>query len=295
MSIVSIIIITVLSFTFFYWLNHVVKANPDFATRSLGFKTKTISTYELINGTELERITEYAELCDIVYRRVGKEEQNTFGNWTRILIPIENIKPKDDTKVLKGLYYEVWQSTKSDETIVAIVFRGTKERSDWSANTRWVRRLFDKMTWDHYDQINKILDTIVSSIKSKHSKTERLKIVSIGHSLGGGLAQFTAYANPDIKYIYAFNSSPVTGYYDIKPRSKRIENQKDTVIYRIYESGEALSFVRNFMTILYPVALFQTKNPAIIRIRFNFHTGKNPIFQHSITKLVENLKNYQRR
>ena len=292
------IILVILILAFFYWLNYKTSADPDFATYSRGFKTESVSAYELVNGIfddGLKRMDEYAKLSHIVYRDKGYEEITTFKNWKQLLIPMENIEPEDkDRKVLEGLHYELWELNETDETIVAIVFRGTNAASDWWANIRWFRRIVDRTTWDHYHQLHKISQSIVDSIKSKHSQTKNLKIVSAGHSLGGGLAQFMAYSIPEINYVYAFNPSPVTGYYDVKPRSKRNENKKDAMIYRIYESGEALSFARKLMTILYPVPLFKTKDPALIRIRFSFSTGDDPLSQHGMNVLAKNLSNYQR-
>ena len=110
---------------FFYWLNYATTAKPDFATYSIGFKTESVSTYDLTNGNydkELSRMDEYAELSDIVYRRDGKEEVDTFNNWKRMLIPMENIEPEDKSrKVLDGFYYELWKLEDNYETIVAIV------------------------------------------------------------------------------------------------------------------------------------------------------------------------------
>jgi len=296
-KIMSIIIIVIIS-GMLYWLNYISTASPGCATYSIGFTTKTISTFELINGRpdkELKRIDEYAELCDLVYRAAGKEHLDTFLNWKLLKIPMENLKNYDDGKrFIEGLYYEIWELKEQDKTIVAIIFRGTNVPTDWFANFRWFKSIFSRHTWDHYDQLNSISLNLINTIKQYYnSDLGNVQIVAAGHSLGGGLAQFMAYATPEINLVYTFNSSPVTGYYDIKPNSRRNENKKNAFIYRIYESGEALSFARKWMTFLYPAPFFNTKDPAIIRIRFSFSTGVNSIYQHSMSMLAENLRIYK--
>lgn len=61
----------------------------------------------------------------------------------------------------------------------------------------------------------------MGSIKLRHAGNKPLKIIATGHSLGGGLAQFMAYAIPEIDLVYAFNSSPVTAYYDVLSKDRK--------------------------------------------------------------------------
>lgn len=274
-----------------YWFYHLLTAKPNFADYSLGFKTKKISTYELLNGMhnkELIRMDEYAALSDIVYDREKNKKIQDPPNWQRS--EIQQIKTNSDnldSHVLDGLRYDIWFNDKEeDKTIVAIVFRGTKLSSDWIANFRLIRRLLGIKVWDHYDELDNSKDDLLKAIYDKHhSPNKKLKIVTAGHSLGGGLAQFMAYAVPEINTVYAFNSSPITGYFDIG--EVRSENKKDAVIFRIFESGEALSFIRKFMIIpTFGAVFFATKNPKIIRIRFNFKTGKFPWSLHGMNELA---------
>ncbi len=279
-----------------YWLYYISTANPDYATYSLGWNKSSVLTHDLVNGkldVDLLGMDEYAMLSNIVYRRKLNATVEQYMGWKHINIAMEDITPTDKSKVVvEGLYYELWEREAEHETTVAIVFKGTEGKGDWKANFRWVRRLFSKNSWDHYDQLGQISKKIVGSIKLRHAGNKPLKIIATGHSLGGGLAQFMAYAIPEIDLVYAFNSSPVTAYYDVLSKDRK-KNKVNAKIFRIYESGEGLSFVRTFMTLLYPVPIFYRKDPAIMRIRFSFSTAKNAVNQHMIAKLAAHLKHYR--
>jgi len=288
--------IFILMIFFFCWLYYISKADKGFATYSKGINTEVVSSYDLTNGIydkELIHMVEYANLCDIVYRRPDKSQVTKFNGWQKSLMSTDKYLASNSNKNITNLYFEIWEFVKeSDDIIIAIVLRGTEftSLSDWKANLRWFIKGIDKNSWDHYNELGKINLNLVNDIKEHYSSFgNNLRIISTGHSLGGGLAQYMAYSIPDINLVYAFDASPVTGYYDVKPRSRRVENKRDAVIYRIYESGEGLSFARKFMTILYPAPLFKIKNPALIRIRFSFRTGISSIDQHSISELAKSL------
>ena len=63
-------------------------------------------------------------------------------------------------------------------------------------------------------------------------------------------------------------------------------NSQNLKIYRIYEHGEVLSYVRFVMKGLYPVS---EKNPDIIQVRFNLINSGNVVTQHDIKTLTCNL------
>ena len=115
-----------------------------------------------------------------------------------------------------------------------------------------------------------------------------VQLVSVGHSLGGGLAQEMAYALPDkpnvprITKVYAFNSSPVTGFYSV-PAEQRDINTKTLNIYRIFEHGEILAYVRLLSSYIIPPSAI---DPAISEIRYNFDPSWNIIDNHSMGKLA---------
>jgi pimeloyl-ACP methyl ester carboxylesterase len=152
-----------------------------------------------------------------------------------------------------GPTFHVWARTRAFQkegaacSEVSIAFRGsTLSTADWITNADPVTGyVFD----DHYRQLRRNIDAIIKKITRLdcyRRATSRPQIVSVGHSLGAGLAQFSALANnpagPRIRKVFAFDSSPVTGasYID---KGVRIQNA-DVEIDQVYQSGEALQRLR---------------------------------------------------
>ena len=276
------------------WIGYTTSTDANQAAYTIGFCTKTVPVKKILDGShdkDLKYLYDYARLSEIVYENHDGGNTTKYRSWTKL-----DIKPRfyqDPEKInLSGLYYEVWKTERpNDKNLVSIVFKGTSSKNDWDTNFRWLRRVISQQFSDYYDQLNIIADDIISEINTQ-VKNEPVEITSAGHSLGGGMAQFMAYRIKKIKKVYAFNSSPVTGYYDIETAESLDQNKKGCRIYRIYESGEALTYIRKFLTILYPAPLFKTKDPAIIRVRFSFVVGRDVLYQHGIKVFCENLKKH---
>ena len=171
---------------------------------------------------------------------------------------------------------------------VALVIRGTAELSDWVSNLNWVvGRRFPHIN-DKYARLRSVLSDLIPKIKGAYPSAN---LVATGHSLGGGLAQFSAYAYDGIKTVYAFNSSPVTGYF-ILPKADRRRNKQNVVIYRINERGEILAFVRGLVRFLINlIRKIITPKADMVRIteyRFNFERG-NFVTQHGMRALAWHL------
>ena len=177
----------------------------------------------------------------------------------------------------------MWEKQELDGVTAAIVFRGTDGRDDWWSNLRWITRAVPFVR-DHYMQVKYLTPRLIQAIDERHGKP--IPILTSGHSLGGGLAQQAAYVSDHIKRVYAFNSTPVTGFYGV-PDPPRRQNIKGIQIKRIYEHGEILAYVRRFMRLFNPLTV---QDPEIIEIRFNLLGKMDAIGQHNMRKLAYNLK-----
>jgi hypothetical protein len=151
-----------------------------------------------------------------------------------------------------GPTFHVWARTRATQKAgaacseVSIAFRGsTPLTADWTSNFAPVTGY---VADDYYRQLRRNIDAIIKKITTldcyRRSKTQ---IVSVGHSLGAGLAQFSALANnparPRITKVFAFDPSPVTGasYIDAGVRAQNANVEVDLV----YQNGEALQRLRS--------------------------------------------------
>jgi hypothetical protein len=186
---------------------------------------------------------------------------------------------------VKGMKYQIWvKETPGSPLLVVIVFRGTDadQLGDWLSNLRWVTR-FIPFLWDQYDQTRDLIPILVKRIQGKYGNDTC--IVATGHSLGGGLAQQAAYMSGFIRKVYTFDSSSVTGYYSVD-KADREKNEKGMTIYRIYEHGEILAYLRFLMKGLYPIT---HTDPKIVEVRYNLVKG-NIVSQHSMKTFACKLR-----
>jgi hypothetical protein len=146
---------------------------------------------------------------------------------------------------------------------VSIVFGSTKGVRqggirDWVSNGReapWVGpaiRFAEKhgIYNTDYTLLKRNIDTIIGDIIGLHCYNRTgSTIVSVGASLGGGLAQFAAYANandparPRIEKVFAFNSSPEKAVDLVKEEYKK--NRKGLEIDGINEAKDPLNAGKN--------------------------------------------------
>ena len=173
-----------------------------------------------------------------------------------------------------------------------IAFRGTNDIKDLvTGNLYWFLGSFTPN--DQYDKTPDFLDQILMHYKTR---TPRILIRTVGHSLGGGLAQHALYARPKyVSQVFAFHPSPVTGYFlyddENKEESKSRRRKSceaapdfsdEARIYRIYESDELLAYLR------FPLKLLTPLSRHINEIRTNFVNGWFTE-QHSIETMVQNF------
>jgi hypothetical protein len=180
---------------------------------------------------------------------------------------------------LPGIAYQVWRRNDCKEIVIA--FRGTEfERlDDWMSNLHWFTRPLPIR--DQYQQVRDNIKRIVKKAKAGCAGTPT--IVAVGHSLGGGLAQQASYADENIRYVYAFDPSFVTGYSDTLEQSRA--NSKGHKIDRVYEHGEILAYPR---FVLRHFALPRACDPQIRTVRFNVLTGFTFV-QHDMVAVTAKL------
>jgi hypothetical protein len=185
---------------------------------------------------------------------------------------------------LRGLELHVW--TRRCEAVIA--FRGTDydERGDWLSNLRWF--LGPAHLFDEYRQVQFHMSAILRRIRGVCRSPH---IVVTGHSLGGGLAQHAAYAaGGSVRYVYAFDPSPVIGYFDV-PQGVRMKAREGLGIDYVYEVGEVLDAPRY---ILGGFANPQPCNPRMRIVRFNTIAGGSGVVQHAMQSLTGKMQEVAR-
>lgn len=148
-----------------------------------------------------------------------------------------------------GLAYETYIHTQEDGKTVdeaVISFRGTENYDfeevwhDWGTN---FSALFG-FEPPQYVIAQQHVPAVIAKLQVLHPD---IKVYATGHSLGGGLAQQTAYMSDEnghkVEAAFAFDPSPVTNWSQLE--INKAVKTPDPVIYRVYHAKEGLSYVRN--------------------------------------------------
>lgn len=219
-------------------------------------------------------LTEYARRRLDRWRRIEADD-----DFTRFPCPHER---PICTQPLGGLGVQVWvrRGRVCSEAVVA--FRGTEGGSadDWLSNLRWLLRLVP--LYDQYAQVQDQAPGLIDLVKHDPCfRPGHTRIVAVGHSLGGGLAQQAAYRDGGIVHVYAFDPSFVTGYYDL-PVAEREANRGGLSMERVFERGEVLSYPRSLLGELYGVS---DCDPRIRTIRLYTAAG-SAVARHSLNRMA---------
>jgi len=220
--------------------------------------------------------------------------------------------PEACNAALSGLYYEVWHSMDSEShRLVAVVFRGTVPRilAHWCSNIRIASTPVCDPSSDQYLSIVPLIDEVLSGDYDVWGPDRY--VFSVGHSLGGGLAELGGRAS-FIQDVFAFDSSPVTGselaeaFHKEEGDEAKVEQimnaylQKANCefrntsgryggkrsVHRIYEHGEVLASLR--MLKRWSGSLSERPSPGVeqvVEYRTNVLRG-DPISQHSMKALA---------
>ena len=168
---------------------------------------------------------------------------------------------------------QVWRRGDSFCSELVISFRGVNllDPSDW-LYLRWLAPRFDP-----YQQVQARIETIAAITECRRAGT---RMVAVGHSLGGGLAEETAYMDRRIRYVYEFNSFPAGGFVGFDP-TVQARNKIGLGIDNVYEAGEIAEIPRLLLK-----GPGTACNPRIRTVQFNLIPMGLPIEKHKIDTLT---------
>jgi len=153
-----------------------------------------------------------------------------IADWKSVPELQRRLQPRGWTVFVPGLVIDLWRRDRgaqgeSPVLEYALVFRGTADGGGWLSNFRALTA-FTPLVWDQYRQAELATTDLVNQIYQLHALSDalfdreentRIKITAVGHSLGGGLAQYVFLRVPQVTRVVAFDPSPVTGSSSFSP------------------------------------------------------------------------------
>lgn len=135
-----------------------------------------------------------------------------------------------NTPMLAGLRVEFFRQRDTGEHV--IVFRGSAQAEDW-LNNLWLGLDLGNIEAPYYQHAEKVLEAF-------RRERPQARVVVVGHSLGGGLAQHVG--NRFGLRVVAFNSSPLPPrYIGFVSDDQQARTRVYTAVYRNPVTGAALA------------------------------------------------------
>lgn len=211
---------------------------------------------------------------------VGLDRAREEQRWEVVAELQRNVYPRGWSLHVPGLAIDVWRRPREAEDGMptfeyAIVYRGTQGPGGWVSNFRPLSAV-TPFVWDQYHQALHATEDLVRQIHRLHTLADgvlgrpqptRVLITAVGHSLGGGLANYVLLRIPEITRVVNFDPSPVDGASLFSPEpvsgaeqaagrhdrqwvtASRVqpfdadERAPGVAIYSLYEKGEILTGV----------------------------------------------------
>jgi hypothetical protein len=243
----------------------------------------------------------FALLSTAAYDTAVNISDNKPPEWTQAEQKLADAKwtywqdtPTDERFKKHNLRVQIWENRPLNAVVVSFGGTNPKKLADWWADFRW----FIPRHNDEYTDVVQYFGTMFKEkylLKEQQGDGEFLshaKFYVTGHSLGGGLAQEFAYSVPSgpnlprVTKVYAFDPSPVTGYYSVD-KTRREKNREGLYIDRIYQRREILAILRSILNLLRRPS---AENPRVREVRFDLGHGWNPVMRHSIPDFTADLE-----
>jgi hypothetical protein len=209
---------------------------------------------------------------------VGLDRAREEQRWEVVAELQRNVYPRGWSIHVPGLAIDVWRRPREADDgkpsfEYAIVYRGTQGPGGWVSNFRPLSAV-TPFVWDQYHQALQATEDLVRQIRRLHTlgdvvlgrpQPTRVLITAVGHSLGGGLANYVLLRIPEITRVVNFDPSPVDGASLFTPGpvsdAEQAEGRHDrrwvtasrtqpfdsderapgVAIYSLYEKGEILT------------------------------------------------------